>query len=99
MKVTTSPPVEGASSWPWVNDRKAHWRPRGYPPPNTAVLVRAGIYGTPLGDGLFGAEDRSVGFSIGPSHVTIADDAAKTVNAYEDGVLVRTMPTSMGRGG
>ena len=97
MKVTTSPPVEGA--WSWVNDQKAHWRPREYFPPNTAVLVRAGIYGTPLGDGLFGAEDRSVGFSIGPSHVTIADDATKTVNAYENGVLVRTMPTSMGRGG
>jgi lipoprotein-anchoring transpeptidase ErfK/SrfK len=46
-----------------------------------------------------GEEDRAVAFSIGPSHVTIADDVTKQVSVYENGVLVRTMPTSMGRGG
>ena len=33
--VTTTPRVEGA--WHWVNDRKAHWRPREYYAPNAAV--------------------------------------------------------------
>ncbi len=97
MQVTTNPPVEG--SWSWVNDQKARWRPREYFPPNTAVRVAAGIYGSELGAGLYGAEDRVVGFRIGPSHVTIADDVTKQVNVYDNGVLVRTMPTSMGRGG
>ncbi len=98
MHVTTTPrPWSGA--WSWIDDRKAHWRPRDYFPPTTAVRVSAGIYGAPpLGDGLYGQEDRSVGFTIGPSHVTIADDVTKQVSVYDDGKLVRTMPTSMGRG-
>ncbi|WP_370072877.1 Ig-like domain-containing protein [Mycobacterium sp. Root135] len=97
MQVTTTPPVVGA--WSWVNDQKAHWRPRDYFPPNTSVRVAAGIYGAELGDGIYGQEDRSVGFRIGPSHVTVADDVTKQVSVYVDGKLVRTMPTSMGRGG
>ena len=38
-------------------------------------------------------------FTIGASHVSIADDATKQVSVYDGGALVRTMPTSMGRGG
>lgn len=38
-------------------------------------------------------------FTIGASHVSIADDATKKVNVYDGGALVKTMPTSMGRGG
>lgn len=97
MKVTTTPPVEGA--WSWVGDQKAHWRPREYFAPNTAVSVAADIYGAPLGGGLYGEADQRVDFTIGPSHVTVADDLTKQVSVYENGVLVRTMPTSMGRGG
>lgn len=97
MQVTTNPPVVGA--WSWVNDQKAHWRPRDYYPPNTVVRVAAGIYGADLGAGLYGQEDSSVEFTIGPSHVTIADDVTKQVSVYENGKLIRVMPTSMGRGG
>lgn len=97
MQVTTTPPVVGA--WSWVNDQKAHWRPRDYFPANARVRVAANVYGADLGDGSYGRQDRSVGFRIGPSHVTVADDVTKQVSVYVDGTLVRTMPTSMGRGG
>lgn len=97
LKVTTTPRVEGA--WYWVNDRKAHWRPREYYPPGTQVTVDAGIYGADLGDGLYGREDNRVSFRIGDSRVAIADDATKQVSVYLNGKLIRTMPTSMGRGG
>ena len=83
----------------WVNDRKAHWRPREYFPSGTEVTVKADLYGTDLGGGLFGEQDKQVGFRIGPSRVAIADDTTKQVSVYENGRLVRTMPTSMGRGG
>jgi lipoprotein-anchoring transpeptidase ErfK/SrfK len=33
------------------------------------------------------------------AHVSIADDLTKQVSVYNNGVLVRTMPTSMGMGG
>jgi lipoprotein-anchoring transpeptidase ErfK/SrfK len=38
-------------------------------------------------------------FTIGASHVAIADDNTKQVTVFDGGKLVRTMPTSMGRGG
>ena len=95
--VTTAPAVEG--SWYWVDDQNAHWRPEHYYAAGTKITVAANIYGAPLGGGLYGQEDQQTSFTIGDSHVSIADDNTKQVNVYNNGVLVRTMPTSMGMGG
>ena len=38
-------------------------------------------------------------FTIGDAHVSIADDNTKQVSVFDNGKLVRTMPTSMGKGG
>ncbi|MCV7256185.1 L,D-transpeptidase [Mycolicibacterium fluoranthenivorans] len=71
-------------AWHWVNDTTAHWRPPQYYAPGTVVTV---------------GRDAPVTFTIGASHVSIADDKTKQVTVYDGGTLVRTMPTSMGRGG
>jgi lipoprotein-anchoring transpeptidase ErfK/SrfK len=97
LEVTTNPKVQG--SWFWVDDQHAHWRPERYYAPGTTVTADAKIYGVALGDGLFGQEDSQVSFRIGDSHVSIADDATHQVSVYDNGNLVRTMPTSMGMGG
>ncbi|WP_372477330.1 L,D-transpeptidase [Nocardia australiensis] len=97
LVVTTNPPVEG--SWYWLDDRNAHWRPQQYFAPGTKVSVAANIFGAELGEGLFGQEDSKTSFTIGPSHVSIADDNTKQVQVFENGNLIRTMPTSMGMGG
>ena len=97
LVVTTNPPVAG--SWNWIDDQTAHWRPEKYYTPGTSVTVAANLYGTPLGDGLYGEEDEHVSFKIGDSHVSIADDNTKQVSVFDNGKLVRTMPTSMGMGG
>lgn len=97
LSVTTNPPVQG--SWYWVDDRNAHWRPEKYWTPGTKVTVAANIFGAQLGDGLYGQENSTASFTIGPSHVSIADDNTKMVQVYDGGKLVRTMPTSMGMGG
>jgi lipoprotein-anchoring transpeptidase ErfK/SrfK len=97
LVVTTNPPVTG--SWYWLDDQTAHWRPEKYYTPGTSVTVGANIYGTPLGGGVYGAEDERVSFRIGDAHVAIADDKTKQVSVYSNGLLVRTMPTSMGMGG
>ncbi|QIS21726.1 L,D-transpeptidase [Nocardia terpenica] len=97
LTVTTDPPVQGA--WYWLDDRNAHWRPQQYWASGTKVTVQANIYGAQLGPGLYGQEDSKSSFVIGPSHVSIADDNTKQVQVYENGKLIRTMPTSMGRGG
>ena len=97
LHVTANPPVAG--SWNWLDDQTAHWRPEKYYAPGTSVSVSAEIYGTRLGDGLYGEEDEHVSFKIGGSHVSIADDTTKQVSVFDNGKLVRTMPTSMGMGG
>jgi lipoprotein-anchoring transpeptidase ErfK/SrfK len=97
LKVTTNPPVQG--SWFWVDSQNAHWRPEHYYAAGTAVTAEAKIYGIALGNGLFGQEDSRVSFRIGDAHVSIADDATKVVSVFNNGALVRTMPTSMGMGG
>ena len=97
LSVRTTPGVEG--SWYWLDDQNAHWRPREYYRPGTEVTVEARIYGADLDGGLYGQEDAEATFTIGDSHVAIADDRTKQVKVYENGNLVRTMPTSMGMGG
>jgi lipoprotein-anchoring transpeptidase ErfK/SrfK len=97
LTVTTSPPVPG--SWFWVDDQSAHWRPEHYYSPHTTVTAEAKVYGIDLGNRLFGQEDTKVAFRIGDAHVSIADDKTKRVSVFDDGRLVRTMPTSMGMGG
>lgn len=97
LNVTTDPPVQG--SWYWLDDQNAHWRPEKYWAPGTKVNVAANLYGAQLGNGLYGQEDSKASFTIGPSHVSIADDNTKQVQVFENGKLIRTMPTSMGMGG
>jgi lipoprotein-anchoring transpeptidase ErfK/SrfK len=97
LHVSTTPTVTG--SWNWIDDQTAHWRPEKYYAPGTSVTVKADIYGVPLGEGTYGQDDEQVSFRIGDAHVSIADDTTKQVTVYENGKLVRTMPTSMGMGG
>lgn len=97
MLVTTEPPVPG--SWHWISDSVAHWRPEHYYAPGTRVTAELNMFGLKLGEGLYGQADAKNTFTIGDARISVANDITKQVSVFENGRLVRTMPTSMGRGG
>jgi lipoprotein-anchoring transpeptidase ErfK/SrfK len=107
LSVTTDPPgVVGG--WYWMDSHEVHWRPQEYWKSGTKVTVTANVYGKDLGGGLYGQEDRSATFTIGPSHIAIADHDTKMMKVYVDGAQVTTIaghdvtagiPISMGKGG
>ncbi|MGI9123634.1 MAG: Ig-like domain-containing protein, partial [Mycobacterium sp.] len=97
MIVRTNPPVKG--SWYWLSDSVAHWRPEHYYAPGTRITVDLNLFGLKLGDGLYGQTDAHAVLNIGDAHLAIANDITKQVSVFDNGRLVRTMPTSMGRGG
>jgi lipoprotein-anchoring transpeptidase ErfK/SrfK len=99
MTVTTSVPTEGA--WRWFSDSEVHWRPREYWEPGTKVALDTKLYGVDLGGGVYGGaeSDRHIEFSIGDSHVSVADARTHRMKVYTNGRLVKTFPVSMGRAG
>jgi len=94
LVVSTSTEVVGG--WNWFSDTEVHWRPQLYWPANTEVRLDATLYGVSLGAGAWGQLDRSIAFTIGASHVSVADAATHTMQVYSDGALVQTFPVSMG---
>jgi lipoprotein-anchoring transpeptidase ErfK/SrfK len=106
LHVTTDQPVEGA--WHWMDDHEVHWRPKDYWPVGTKVTVDAKVYGRNLGNGLYGQQDVSASFTIGHSHIAIADSNTHRMKVYIDGTQVTTIngsdvtagiPISMGKTG
>jgi lipoprotein-anchoring transpeptidase ErfK/SrfK len=97
LVVETTPKVTGG--WFWLDDQNVLYRPATYYPKGTRVTVNVNLYGVEVGDGLYGQSDVSASFVIGRKNLAIADDKTHMVQVFWDGVLQRTMPTSMGKGG
>ncbi|HVD29608.1 MAG TPA: Ig-like domain-containing protein [Mycobacteriales bacterium] len=97
MKVTTSVPTNGA--WRWFSATEVHWRPKVYWRPGTKVALDTDLYGVKLGPGTYGGDkaDRHIEFTIGRSHVSVADARTHQMKVYVDGKLARMLPVSMGK--
>jgi lipoprotein-anchoring transpeptidase ErfK/SrfK len=94
LTVTTSVPTEGA--WAWLSDRQVHWRPKTYWAPGTQVNLVAKLYGTPFGDGKYGAEDRTANFTIGRSQIVQGNTQTHRLVIIRDGQQVADYPASYG---
>ncbi|WP_406271558.1 Ig-like domain-containing protein [Nocardia sp. NBC_00881] len=95
IKVATEPPVEGA--FYWVNNREVRWRPEHFWAPGTKVTIDVNVYGRDLGDGLYGQDNIHSFFTVGDAVIFTADDNTKQVTVEQNGQVIRTMPTSMGK--
>jgi lipoprotein-anchoring transpeptidase ErfK/SrfK len=94
LVVTSSNPTDGV--WSWLNDAEVHFRPSEYWPPHTEVTLDATLYGVDFGEGVWGEKNRTVSFSIGAKHVSIADAGTHTMQVYDGDQLVQTYPISAG---
>lgn len=95
ITIKTTPEVDGA--FYWISDYEVRWRPQ-YPwESGTEVEVEADLYGTDLGNGMYGADDISTSFTIGDRMISIVDDQTKTMKVYRNQELLREIPVSLGR--
>jgi lipoprotein-anchoring transpeptidase ErfK/SrfK len=94
LVVTSSTPTDGV--WSWVSDSEVHFRPSEYWPADIDVRVDADLYGVDFGEGVWGEKNRTVEFSIGDRHVSIADASTYTMDVYDGDQLVQTFPMSAG---
>lgn len=97
MKVTTSVPTEGA--WRWFSATEVHWRPKVYWKAGTKVALDTDLRGVKLGAGTYGSEnaDRHIDFTIGASHVSVADAKTHRMKVYVNGKLTKDFPASLGK--
>ncbi|WP_051711779.1 L,D-transpeptidase [Spirillospora albida] len=101
LEVRADKPVEGA--WHWfggdglpheaVFRTKAHW------PANTKVSFRAHLSGVDAGRNRYFGRNHSVDFTVGRAHVSTISENRHTMTVRVNGRKIRTMPTSMGKGG
>jgi lipoprotein-anchoring transpeptidase ErfK/SrfK len=94
LLVTTSTPTDGV--WNWVSDDEVHFRPSTYWPAGSQVKLEADLYGVDFGEGVWGEKDRTVSFTVGAKHVSVADAGAHTLTVYNGDQVVQTYPMSAG---
>ena len=94
LVVTSTPATDGV--WNWFSDTEVHFRPSAYWPANTEVRLDANLYGVDFGGGIWGEKNRTVSFSIGAKHVSIADASTHVMEVYDGDQLVQTYPISAG---
>jgi lipoprotein-anchoring transpeptidase ErfK/SrfK len=94
LVVTTSTPTDGV--WNWVSDSEVHFRPSTYWPANSQVTLDANLFGVDFGAGVWGEKDRTVSFTVGTKHVSVADAAAHTLTVSDGDRVVQTFPMSAG---
>lgn len=97
LTVTTTP--QQAGSWYWLSDTEAHYRPQTYWTAGSTITLKADLYGVDLGGGVFGETDRTETIHIHDAWVAKADGATKTMQIFQNGKLVNTMPISLGSPG
>jgi lipoprotein-anchoring transpeptidase ErfK/SrfK len=102
MFVQSNPPQEGI--WHWMSSRyhdlgsEVHYRPKEYWQPGTTIHVRVATGGIPWGyEGMYGANDLTLDFSIGEAQVMEVDNATKQLVFTRNGQVINTVPVSLGK--
>ncbi|MEU3985043.1 Ig-like domain-containing protein [Streptomyces sp. NPDC026672] len=94
VRVTARPGVEIRPHW-FGKDR-LDFRPERYWKPGTQVTVDLRLRDVEGAPGVYGLQDRTIGFTVGRSQVSLVDAAAHTMEVRRDGELLATVPITAG---
>ena len=94
IKVTAEPAVEVVGHW-FGKDR-LDFRPATYWKPGTEVTVDVGLRDVQGAPGVYGSQQKTVGFTVGRSQVSLVDAAEHTMEVRRDGELLSTVPITAG---
>jgi lipoprotein-anchoring transpeptidase ErfK/SrfK len=97
LTVHADPPQPG--SWGWLSDERVDYRPAAYWKPGTKVTVDMAFDGVDLGNGKFGAKDRSVAFTVGRDQETVVSVTDDQAVVYRSGQQVHSFAVSGGMPG
>ncbi len=92
-------PAGGAWFWEKVyagQPVEAHYRPQLYWPAHSRIHVGLPIKGASAGTGLTFANDLTLDYKIGASHISRIDANTLTMRVYSDNKLMKTFPVSLG---
>ncbi|MEV8360724.1 L,D-transpeptidase [Streptomyces niveus] len=94
IRVTSDPPVEIVGHW--FGGQRLDFRPRAYWKPGTEVTVDLRLRDVQAAPGVFGIQEKRVGFTVGRSQVSLVDAEKHTMEVRRDGALVSTVPITAG---
>ncbi|MFI6083413.1 Ig-like domain-containing protein [Streptomyces sp. NPDC051217] len=94
IRVTSDPPVGIVGHW--FGGQRLDFRPREYWKPGTRVTVDLRLRDVQAAPGVFGIQEKTVGFTVGRSQVSLVDAAKHTMEVRRDGALVSTVPITAG---
>jgi len=93
--MTSDPPQEGV--WNWFSAKEIHYRPKEYWQAGTKLSLKARLGGVSFGGKWYGEKDITVDTTVGKKLIMEVDNATKKMTVAEDGVLLKTMPVSLGK--
>ncbi|MGP9018438.1 L,D-transpeptidase [Streptomyces sp. BR1] len=94
IKVTSKPPVAVVGHW--FGKERLDFRPKEYWKPGTKVTVDMKLRDVPGAPGVYGIQEKKVGFTIGRAQESLVDAEAHTMEVRRGGELVSTIPISAG---
>ncbi|MER5885633.1 Ig-like domain-containing protein [Streptomyces sp. NPDC001941] len=94
IRITSVPPVEVAGHW--FGKERLDFRPQEYWKPGTRVTVALNLRDVQAAPGVYGIQQKSVGFTIGRSQVSLVDADAHTMRVERDGEELATVPVTAG---
>ncbi|MFD9562341.1 Ig-like domain-containing protein [Streptomyces sp. NPDC059994] len=94
IRVTSKPAVEVVGHW--FGKERLDFRPRKYWKPGTKVTVDMRLRDVPGAPGVYGIQEKRIGFTIGRDQESLVDADAHTMEVRRGGELVSTVPISAG---